>query len=393
MISKSKSLVFPIILVLYEIATCLSNDMYLPALPSMMQDLSLNTQQAQWTLTAWFIGSALLPLVMGVVCDYYGRRPTLLIGGLIYIASTMACALAANAQGLLIARFIEGAALPSMMVAGYACIHELYETREAIRILAFMGSITVLAPALGPLFGSIVLYLSSWRGIFWVIAIWSLINIAFLFYWMPETYPPEKRVPIHLKNLFMQYVRLFTNRQFMLLILVQGFIFSGFIVWISAGALLVIENFHYRPMVFGVIQASIFAAYIFGNALVKYLLEWLSVHGLIWAGLLVSLFGGAVLFAFAVLFPDAFYPLIAGMAIYSLGSGLCFAAFNRAVIEASDEPMSVRVALYTVLWTAFAVLGSVVASLYFAGTVRSIAYPVALAALIACVVMLFKKKS
>ena len=72
---KKKSIIFPILLVLYEIATYLSNDMYLPALPDMMRDLSLTTQQAQWTLTTWFIGSAFLPLVLGVVSDRYGRRP------------------------------------------------------------------------------------------------------------------------------------------------------------------------------------------------------------------------------------------------------------------------------------------------------------------------------
>ena len=104
MITKIKPILFPLLLVLYEIATYLSNDMYLPALPDMMRDLGLSTKQAQWTLTTWFVGSAALPLVLGVVSDRYGRRPVLLIGGLIYILSTMVCAIATSSHGLLIAR-------------------------------------------------------------------------------------------------------------------------------------------------------------------------------------------------------------------------------------------------------------------------------------------------
>lgn len=381
---KTRPLLFPVLLVLYEIATYLSNDMYLPALPDMMRDLNLTTQQAQLTLTTWFVGSATLPLILGVISDRYGRRPVLLLGGIIYIAATIMCAITIDSGSLLIARFIEGAAIPSMMVAGYACIHELYEQKEAIRILALMGSITVLAPALGPLVGGIVLYFSNWRGIFWVIAVLSAIAVALLFQWMPETLPPEKREPVHFGRLLGQYGRLLTNKRFMLLLFVLGFIFTGFIVWITAGPLLVIQTFHYSPIAFGIIQAAIFAAYIYGNHQVKYLLEWMSVKKLIWLGLGITLCGGILIFLFAVSMPDSLYLFLIGMTIYSFGSALCFAPLNRSIIEASDEPMGVRVALFTVLWTGFAVLGSLIASFYFDGTVSSIAYPVAAAIVLSC---------
>jgi len=152
MTQHQKLSIFPLLLVIYEIANYLSNDMYLPALPQMMDELGLDAKQAQLTLTAWFFGSASMPLIIGVMADRFGRRPILLLGGMVYVLATIACALSTNGTMLLIARLIEGGMVPSMMVAGYACIHELYEQKEAIRILALMGSISVLAPALGPLF-------------------------------------------------------------------------------------------------------------------------------------------------------------------------------------------------------------------------------------------------
>src|SRR5262245_26554719 len=121
---KTKSNLFPLLLVLYEISMYLSNDMYLPALPDMMKELDLSIQQAQLTLTTWFVRTASLPLVMGVVSDRYGRRSVLLCGGVIYILMSIVCAMTTNVHTLLIARFIQGATVPSMMVAGYACIHE-----------------------------------------------------------------------------------------------------------------------------------------------------------------------------------------------------------------------------------------------------------------------------
>jgi Bcr/CflA subfamily drug resistance transporter len=379
---------FPLLLVFYEIATYLSNDMYLPALPQMMSELTLSTKQAQLTLTTWFLGQAAMPLVMGILSDRYGRRPVLLVGGVLYIASTILCALSQNVAILLLGRFLEGCMVASMMVAGYACIHELYEKNEAIKLLALMGSISILAPALGPLFGGIVLYFTDWRGIFWVITVWAIVAVFLLAKTMPETLPSDKRQPIHWGQLITSYWRVLTNLHFMLLMFVLGFIFAGWIAWIAAGSLLIIENFHYSAIAFGWIQALIFAAYIVGNHMVKYLLDWLGVNKLIYVGLLITLGGGLALLAAAYLFPSTLYPFLGAMMVYSFGSALCFSPLNRSIIETSKQPMGVRVALFTVFLTSFAALGSAMSGLFFDGTLVSLAYLISVAIIIACIMML-----
>lgn len=52
-------------------------------------------------------------------------------------------------------------------------IHELFDTEKAIYTLSMMNSITVLAPAFGPLFGAMILHFSTWRSIFYLLAIWA----------------------------------------------------------------------------------------------------------------------------------------------------------------------------------------------------------------------------
>ena len=393
MTHRNAPLIFPFLLVFYEIATYLSNDMYLPGLPEMMQDLGLTIHGAQLTLTTWFLGSASMPLIMGAISDRFGRRPVLLLGGVIYILTTIICAITNNTDILLVARFIEGGMIASMMVPGYACIHEIYEKREAIRLLATMGSISVLAPALGPLLGSIVLYFSNWRGIFWVIVLWAAIAILLLYKWMPETLPPEKRQSLHLMQLAKSYFRILRNKQFMLLMTVLGFIFAGFITWITAGPLLIIETFHQSALVFGIVQAIVFAAYIFGNRWVKYLLDRLGIYRLIKTGLMITLLGGLSLFIFTFYFPNSLVAFLIGMIIYSFGSALCFSPLNRSVIEASDEAMGVRVAFFTVLLTSFAALGSGMSSWFFDGSIRSLAYMISLAIVIACFFMWLASKT
>lgn len=379
-----RSMLFPLLLVLYEIATYLSNDMYLPGLPQMRQDLSLSTQQAQLTLTMWFMGSASMPLLMGAISDHYGRRSVLLWSGLIYIVATTLCAMAGSETMLLMMRFVQGGMTATMMVSGYAAIHELYEHTEAIHMLALMGSISVLAPALGPFCGALILLFMSWRGIFWTIVILASVAIGLLYYWMPETLPQEKRQSFHWNSLLRRYRGILCNINFMLLMLVEGFIFCGFLSWITSGPLLIIETFHCSAITYGIMQAFVFGAYILGNAFVKKKLATWGSDFLIHLGLGIAFLGGVLMLGFAYLQPLGLYTFLVAMIIYSMGSGLCFSPLNRSIIETSDEAMGARVAMFTVFLTSFAALGSAFSSLFFSGSLLSLAWIISIPAALAC---------
>ncbi len=376
---------FPILLVLYEISIYLSNDMFLPALPEMMRDLQISASEVQLTVTMWFAGTASMPLIMGAFVDRFGRRPTLLLGGVIYVLSTALCAITSNEYWLLCWRLIEGAMVSSMMVAGYASIHDAYEHKAAIRILAIMGGVSVLAPALGPLAGGIVLIFGSWRWIFWFIAIYSSVMLLCLYQKMEETLISEKRQSLHLASIFKSYWLVFANRDFLLLMCVLGFTFAGFISWVTAGPLLVIDSFKYSVIAFGYMQAIVFAAYIFGSYLVNALLVKHDAVRLINIGLLIALIAGLLILVFSIFLPHDFYLFLLAVVIYSFGSALCFAPLNRLIIETSHQPMGIRVALFTTGLMGSGVLGSGIASIIYNGTSFSLGIIITVGIIIACI--------
>ena len=193
---------FPFLLVFYEISNYLANDMYLPALPQITTDLFTTVHTAQQTLTVFFLGAASLQLFLGPLSDRLGRRPIFFAGGFIFILSTAFCMLATHIHTLLIARFFQGCAVCFIVTAGYSTIHEIYDHIKAIQILAIMASITVIAPAFGPLLGSLVLHWGSWRWIFGLLLIWACIALLALWFLMPESNPKEKRHTFNWKNLF-----------------------------------------------------------------------------------------------------------------------------------------------------------------------------------------------
>ncbi len=364
--------IFPILLVLYEVATYLSNDAYLPALPHIARDLNTSHHLVQLTLTTWFLGSASMQLILGPVSDRYGRRPVLLIGVVVFIVSTIVCALTPSIDLLLFARFIQGATITSMIVAGYATIHELFDRERAIHTLALMRSVTVLAPAFGPLFGAMILYFLDWRWIFAILAIMALIVLFGLISKMPETNPKENRHPINIKRILGQYKRIFTNLQFMRAALSSCILFGAMAAWIAAGPFLVIDKFHYGVFGFVIFQAIVFGCFIIGTRLVKPLMKRYKIPSLIKFGLTCALCGGVLSLLLAVLLPQILYGMIISLMLVAGGTGLCYPILNRVAIEASTEPMGTRMAVFSSLTGSFGMIGSGLISSVYNGTLLSL---------------------
>lgn len=370
----SKNLIFPFLLVFFEMVTYLSSDMYLPALPTVMKDFSLTHAQAQWTLTSWFLGAISVQLILGPLADRYGRKTILCFGGVLFTFSTLICAFATNVHIFLIARFIQGTGICFMAVPGYASIHESYDQKDAIKLLALMGSISVLAPAFGPLLGSAILLFLNWRWIFGFLVIWSALAVFLLMRKMPETLPPYKRHPLNFFTILQNYRRILCNFRFITTITVFGLLFCGFITWIAAGPFLIIDHFKQSPMAFGLYQTLIFISYIFSNYLVKKLIEQINIKKMIQFGLLICLVASSFFMMIAIWFPDFMWGMIITYIIYAFGSGFAFSPLNRLVVEATNEPMGSRMAIFSMLTSGFATLGSILVGLFYNGTLLSLAF-------------------
>lgn len=367
-----QKILFPFLLVFFEMATYLSNDMYLPALPAMMHELSLSYHQAQMALTTWFFGSISAQLVLGPLSDRYGRKIILCSGAILFTASTLLCALASDLHILLIGRFIQGSGLCFIAVPGYASIHETFEQKQAIRILALMSSIAVLAPAFGPLLGSIVLLLLDWRWIFGFLVIWASIATVLLFIWMPETLPLENRHSLEIRPMLQRYKNILINKQFLITMTLFGLLFCAFICWIATGPFLVIDQFKYNPLMFGIFQALIFFAYIAANHLLKYVMDWLGVEKMIRLGLFIALLGAGLSVLTAIVFPSNLPAMIVTLMLFSFGTGFAFAPLNRLSIDSSEESMGARLAIQSLFISGSATLATVLVNIFYDGSLLSL---------------------
>jgi len=81
-----------------------STDLYLASLPGLTRTFSASIATVQLTLSAWVAAFGTMQLVAGPVSDRFGRRRVLTAGLGLYIAASIACALAPSID-VLIATF------------------------------------------------------------------------------------------------------------------------------------------------------------------------------------------------------------------------------------------------------------------------------------------------
>src|SRR4051812_28301056 len=235
-------------------------DMYFPALPSMARSLDVHAAELQLTLTTFLAGLALGQVVAGPLSDVYGRKRPLLAGVACYSVAGLVCASAQSVVLLTGARFLQGCCASVGVVVGRAIVRDLYSGRELARAYARLFLVIGMAPVVAPSIGALVLRLSSWRGIFVVLAAFGAVLFVLGSLRLPETLPAVDRRPAGLGATTRTFGGLLRNRHFLGYGVALGLSMSVLVVML-AGAPFVIQD-HYG------LSAQVYALIFLGGALV-----------------------------------------------------------------------------------------------------------------------------
>lgn len=386
--AERKNSLFPLLLIFLEIAIFLSNDMYLPSMPDIARDLGLTQQQVQNTLTFWFLGSSSLQFILGPISDRYGRRIVVLLGGLFYIISTGVCAVATTLPLLLLARFIQGATICAVLVAGAAAIHELFNSKTVIKIFAHINAVTILAPAFGPLFGAFIVQFANWRYIFWLLFILGTISTILLFLYMPES--NKHKHNMNLKRLFHDYWEILCNKGYMLPNISYCLLVAISFLWMFEAPFLMIQTYGTSNLYYGLAQVFIFGCYFIGAGLTNWILNNYDLKKLVHTAIAILIFG-TVAFAVVAKLYDSMLLSIVSMMVISTGASMLFAPLTRIGIAASSQPMGRRTAISSTMLSLFGAITGWMVTLIDVHKLATIAALIVGCVALAVVILLFTK--
>lgn len=299
----------------------LAIDIILPALPAMAADFQVAQENdRQLIIVSYMLGFGVSQLFYGPLTDRFGRRGVLFISLGFYTLAAVLCVIAPTFEMLIWARVFMGASAGGSRVIAVSAARDLYVGREMAKVMSLVMIVFMSAPIVAPFLGQMMLKVMSWRGIFWALAGFGLIMFAWVLARMPETLPPERRVPLNIPTMFGNYWKVIKTREALGYTIASGFLFGGLMSYISASEQLYHEAYNTGDW-FALWFAGAAVAMTLSNLINSRLVERLGMrvlsHGALIGFVIISAIHAVLALMGPVPFP-LFYTLVI-LAFFAIG--------------------------------------------------------------------------
>ncbi len=231
----------------------LTIDMYLPALPTIRQELGTTAAQVQLTLTGTLVGLALGQLLIGPLSDSLGRRRPLLAGTALHVLASLLVLAAPSIAVLGVLRVLQGVGCAAAGVVAMAMVRDLFAGRAAATMLSRLFLVMGVAPVLAPTIGGELLRFTSWRGVFAFLAAYGVALLAVGVWGVRETLPAERRRPGGLRGTAGVYRSLLRDRTYVGLVLVAGLSMAALFTYVAGSSFVYQRQFGLDEQQFGLL--------------------------------------------------------------------------------------------------------------------------------------------
>ncbi|RIV39230.1 Bcr/CflA family efflux MFS transporter [Micromonospora radicis] len=278
----------------------LTIDMYLPALPAIVDDFGTTSAAVQLTLTGTLIGLALGQLLIGPLSDAVGRRNPLIAGTALHIVASVGCALAPSIGVLGALRVVQGLGAAAAAVIAMAVVRDLFSGSSFAQLLSRLLLVMGAAPVLAPTLGSELLRWTQWRGVFAALVVFGVLLMLVAMFGLRETLPPERRQRGGVLPTVRLYGSLLRDRPFVGLVLVAGLAMAAIFAYVGGSSFVLQGQYGLDEQQFGFAFGAGAIGLIAATQTNVRLLRRYSPQRILLAALLVGATAALVLLAVAV---------------------------------------------------------------------------------------------
>lgn len=148
------------------IAGVLSTTSFAVAVPALTRHFGVGQDQVQWTMTGFMAAMTVAMLPTPWLLDRYGFRRVFLVSILLLAATSIAGSLATNFHFVIAVRILQGAAAGVLQPLGTVAVMRLFPVQRQGQAGGILGFGIVLAPAVAPTLGGLLLDRFGWSAIF-----------------------------------------------------------------------------------------------------------------------------------------------------------------------------------------------------------------------------------
>lgn len=331
------------LLIVIAMASPLALNIFVPAMPLAAEDLGVSKAAIQLSFTLYLFTLALGQLFSGLLADFFGRRPLLLLGFALHLAGSLMAFFAGNLTFLLAGRVLQALGGSTGMALARSVLLDTYGAKEAASRMGYLIMAIAISQAIAPAIGGFVALWFDWNSVFiFSIAVGAGVW-ATAFYFLPETTQVSGK-KLSLASAWQGYKRVLSKAEYLGYVMTTSFLALAFYLFVGSAPYLVVENLGGTPADFGLWFLTISGSFIVGGYVSTHLGKHLTNDQTINYGNSLAFIGASFLLTFALIGTLNYWVVFLPMALTVFARGLSqpnaqLAAINTAEASATASGM------------------------------------------------------
>lgn len=171
-----------VVLIFGTFITVLNQTLVTPALPSIMEEMSVSASTAQWLTTGFTLVNAIMIPVTAYLTDRYSTRNLFIVAMVVFSTGSACAGWGPSFIILLAGRLLQAAGAGILMPMVMTVIMLTFPPEKRGFASGLFGIVIAFAPAFGPSAAGFIIDAYNWHVLFWIIVALSLaVIVASLF--------------------------------------------------------------------------------------------------------------------------------------------------------------------------------------------------------------------
>ncbi|MEM9243958.1 MAG: MFS transporter [Pseudomonadota bacterium] len=286
--SSAPNSMFIVLLIAMAFTSWMSIKLPVPALPLLGKVFGVNDQALKVSITLNLLGFSFSQIIWGPLSDRFGRRATTLAALIMTILGAGVAMLANNVLVYIFGRILEGFAVGYSAPIGRAIMADSLHKKTLSRVYAWYAIAALIAPAIGPLCGSYIIYFANWRYIFAFTILLFISLFIGCYFFLPET-KENLLKRIHVSLIAKQIKSISTTANFWRYVLIYALINGYMIAFYTATPFWYVLQLHVPDQVFPWLIFAPIASYIISSKLTNHLIDKFTMDTLLLFGIIIGL--------------------------------------------------------------------------------------------------------
>ncbi len=161
------------------------------ALPTLAKQFGVPTTDIEWVALAYLLALAAVIPAAGWLGDRFGTKRIFLTALVVFVIGSLLCGASQSLSQLIGARVLQGLGAGMITPIGSAMLFRAFPLEERATATVGVLSVAVVAPAIGPILGGVLVDNFSWRWIFLINLPIGLAGLSLAVKWLREEKQPS----------------------------------------------------------------------------------------------------------------------------------------------------------------------------------------------------------